>query len=260
MAKTIAIANQKGGVGKTTTAINLSAALALAGLRVLLVDTDPQANATSGLGADAGDGPGLMHVMLNPKRLERALRDTAVHGLSLLPSSRELVNLERDLGLVSEDAGLAPVLAQAADSFDFVVIDCPPSLGVLTRNALAVTDSVLIPIQAEYYSMEGLSQMMAALDGAAERRGAALPLEGILFTMFDARLSLAQEVVQEVTRFFGDHVFRTRIVRDSALAEAPSHGQCIFDYDIRSAGALRYAHLVREVLGYGPEPPFGQGA
>ena len=251
MAKTIAIANQKGGVGKTTTAINLSAAIALTGQRVLLVDTDPQANATSGLGVDAAEGLNVMNVMLNPRKLDRALAATSCQGLWVLPSSRHLVNLERDLGVLDEDAGLGPAVEAVQDRFDFVFIDCPPSLGVLTRNALAACDSVLIPIQAEYYSMEGLSEMARALHAIGQKRGNALPLEGILFTMFQPDLTVAHEVVEEVGRFFGEHVYRTRVVRDSALAEAPSHGMCIFDYDIRSAGARRYAQLAREVLGYG---------
>jgi len=251
MARAIAIANQKGGVGKTTTAINLPAALALAGQRVLLVDTDPQANATSGLGIDAGQGPNVMHVMLNPRRLDQAVAPTRLEGLSVLPSSRHLVNLERDLGVVDQDVGIGPAVESIRGDFDFLFIDCPPSLGLLTRSALAACDSVLIPIQAEYYSMEGLSEMTRTLETVADKRSRPLPLEGILFTMFQPELSLAQEVVEEVTRFFGDQVYRTRVVRDSALAEAPSHGLSIFDYDIRSAGARRYAQLAREVLGYG---------
>ncbi len=251
MAKTIAIANQKGGVGKTTTAINLSAGLALAGQRVLLIDIDPQANATSGLGVDAGEGPNVMHALLNPKRLGRALAQTYIPTLSVVPSSRRLVNMERDLGVLSEDAGLVPLAQAVQDDYDFVFVDCPPSLGILTRNALTASDAVLIPIQAEYYSMEGLSEMVRALDLVGQKRSNPLPLAGILFTMFQPGLSVAREVVREVAEFFGDQVFRTRIVRDPALAEAPSHGLAIFDYDVRSTGARHYAQLTREVLGYG---------
>ena len=251
MAKVIAVANQKGGVGKTTTAVNLSAALALAGQRVLLIDIDPQANATSGLGVGSGQELNVMHVLLNPRRLGRAIAATDVPRLSVLPSSRQVVNLERDLGTVSEDGGIGAAIEPVQDEYDFVFVDCPPSLGILTRNALSASDSVLIPIQAEYYSMEGLSEMAQALEAVGEKRESDLPLEGILFTMFQPELTVAREVVREVSRFFPDHVYDIKIVRDPALAEAPSHGCSVFDYDIRSAGARRYAQLAREVLVHG---------
>ena len=251
MAKVIAVANQKGGVGKTTTAVNLSAALALAGRHVLLIDIDPQANATSGLGVGSGQELNVMHVLLNPRRLDRAIAATDVPHLSVLPSSRHVVNLERDLGTVSEDAGIRAAIEPARDDYDFVFIDCPPSLGILTRNALSASDSVLIPIQAEYYSMEGLSEMTQALEAVGEKRATHLPLEGILFTMFQPELAVAREVVREVSRFFPDDVYGTKIVRDPALAEAPSHGVSVFDYDIRSTGARRYAQLAREALNNG---------
>jgi len=249
MTRVLALANQKGGVGKTTTAINLSAALALGGQRVLLVDVDPQANATSGIG-QRKDGPlSAMHVFLRPERTAEVIIRGVLPGLDLLPSGPMLVNIDRT---IAEEPDRESRLRRAIDlvrpSYDFVIIDCPPSLGVVTRNALRGSNGVVVPIQTEYYAMEGLSQILSAIKSARDPKTGLPEIEGILFTMFDPQLSLSREVVADVRGHLADRVYDVKIPRDVALGEAPSFGKCIFDYDLRSRGAWAYLQLAKEVL------------
>ncbi len=249
MTKILALANQKGGVGKTTTAINLSAALALAGSRVLLIDIDPQANATSGLGLPKDSPLGVMHVLLRPERTPELVVKSAVPGLDLLPASPMLVNVDRTIGEVPDrDYRLRQAVAKLSPSYGFIIIDCPPSLGLLTRNALRASAGVIVPIQTEYYAMEGLGQILTAVKSARDPKTGQPEVEGILFTMYDGGLSLAREVVVDISSHFHDRAYSVRIPRDVALGEAPGFGKCIFDYDLRSRGAWAYLEFAKEVL------------
>lgn len=241
----LCIANQKGGVGKTTTAVNLSVALAKAGRKTLLIDLDPQCNATSGLGGR----PAARHPLVLDTPLVESLLDVDVEGLSLLPGSRCF----HDLEVLSDErrqhaSTLTRHLAAGLSQYDFVLIDCPPSLGRLTRAALAASTEVLMPVQCEYFAMEGLTQMIEVIREVMHRPGARLTFGGILLTMYDAALELAAEVDAEVRDFFGEIVFETKTPRDVALAEAPSHGRSVLDYAPRSRGARAYAELCMEVL------------
>ncbi|MEW6360290.1 MAG: ParA family protein [Planctomycetota bacterium] len=252
MARVIAIANQKGGVGKTTTAMNLAAAVALAGRRCLLIDIDPQANSTSGLGLNKHKVLGTFHVLLNPDRVEAALAKDVAEHLDLLAASPALVNLEQTLAADrAPDLKLIPIVERFESDYDFILIDCPPSVGLLTRNALRASKGVIIPIQCEYYAMEGLTHIISTIRNTPSRDGQVLRVEGILFTMYDPDDALAREVVAEVEGHFPAQVYRVRIPRDTALGEAPSFGKSIFDYDIRSRGARAYMELAREVLIHG---------
>ncbi|MBX3421424.1 MAG: ParA family protein [Pirellulaceae bacterium] len=244
MAKILCVANQKGGVGKTTTAVNLSVGLAKAGQRTLLVDLDPQCNATSGVGL----APTTSHPLLLEKPLAESLLDTAWPELKLLPGSRSFTDVDRLENSRSDSSMLRYHLDAGMHAFDYVLIDCPPSLGQLTQTALSASTEVLMPIQCEFYAMEGLTQMIHVIRDVMQRGGGRLAFGGIVLTMYDPSLELTSEVDAEVREFFGDIVFDTVIPRDVAVSEAPSHGQSVMDYAPRSRGARAYLELCMEVL------------
>ena len=248
MATTLAIANQKGGVGKTTTAINLGAALAALERRVLIVDCDPQGNATRGLGLSAGD-PNLLQVLLEGEAAATAIVPTELPFLHLLPSDRELVGVEVEFSRQGDRAAaLREVLAPVRASYDTLLLDCPPSLGQLTVNALVAADEVLVPLQCEYFALEGVSELVSTVERVRATLNPGLSIGGILLTMYDERTNLARDVAEEVRRHFADKVYETVVPRNVRLAEAPSHGQPILLYDIKSRGAEAYLSLAREVL------------
>jgi chromosome partitioning protein len=253
VARVIAVVNQKGGVGKTTTAINLSAGLALAERRTLLVDLDPQGNATTGLGFEKeGVYPSTYHVLLEGVSIETARRDTALPFLWAVPSDIDLVGAEIELVTTTDrERRLKLSLGGTAQHYDYVIIDCPPSLGLLTVNALTAADSTLVPLQCEYYAMEGLAQLLRTINLVKERLNPELRIEGIVLTMFDGRTSLAAQVKAEVQKHLGGQVFSTVIPRNIRLSEAPSHGKPVVLYDLRSAGATAYLELTKEVLSHG---------
>lgn len=248
-AVTVCIANQKGGVGKTTTAISLAAGLASLGARVLLVDLDPQGNASTGLGIRIEEGaPSTYGVLVDGEALLPALQDTEIEKLSLLASALDLAGAEVELvPAFSREHRLERALEPAQDSFDVILVDCPPSLGLLTINALVAADEVLVPIQCEYYALEGLSQLLRTVELVADNLNRKLRVGGVVLTMFDARTNLSQQVVEEVRGYFGDLTYTTVIPRSVRLSEAPSFGQPITLYDPSSRGARAYQRLAREV-------------
>jgi len=250
MTKVIAVANQKGGVAKTTTAINLSACLAELGKRVLLVDLDPQGNATSGLGVAKHKLTRCIYdVLINDVPLELVIHKTDQKNLKVVPARIQLAGAEIELvSQISREGKLRSALESINDKFDFVFIDCPPSLGLLTLNALTAATDVLIPIQCEYYALEGLTLLMSTLERVRKHLNQNLNILGALLTMFDARTNLAIQVVDEVKKFFPQKVFQTIISRNVRLSEAPSHGKPINSYDSRSRGAEVYRELAKEVL------------
>lgn len=250
MGKIITIANQKGGVGKTTTSINLSASLAAAEYKVLLVDIDPQANTSNGVGVETKHlGETVYEVMVNGLPITKAIFDTAMPSLKLVPSHINLVGAEIEMvSLKKREKVLRNVLANVKDSFDFVIIDCPPSLGLLTLNGLTAGDSVLIPVQCEYYALEGLGQLLNTISLVRYQLNPELDIEGVLLTMFDSRLRLSNQVVEEVRRHFDDNVFSTVINRNVRISEAPSHGKPVILYDALSKGAQNYLALANEII------------
>lgn len=249
LGKIIAVTNQKGGVGKTTTAVNLSACVAALGKRVLLADIDPQGNATSGLGKSGAGEHTVYDVLIGRASARDAILDTGFGPLSLIPTAIELAGAEIELvGVEDREKLLKDALAPVRDDYDFIFIDCPPSLSLLTLNALTAADSVLIPIQCEYYALEGVGQLVNTVKLMRRRLNPDLAVEGILLTMFDGRTNLCAQVAQEVRSHFGEEAFDTAIPRNVRLSEAPSYGLPIHLYDARCSGAKAYQELARELL------------
>jgi chromosome partitioning protein len=248
MSTILAIANQKGGVGKTTTAINLGAGLGALERRVLLVDCDPQGNATRGLGGKATP-PQLYHALVGEVPLSTAIRPSGFPNLDLVPSARDLVGVEVEfVGRPGWERVLKEALAEVADRYDTILIDCPPSLGHLTVSALTAADGVLVPLQCEYFALEGVSELLATVKRVQGSLNPGLTIAGIFLTMYDDRTNLSREVADEIRRHFPDKVYETVVPRNIRLAEAPSHGLPIFQYDIKSRGAEAYLALARELL------------
>lgn len=249
MGRIISIANQKGGVGKTTTAVNVSAILAKRGKKVMLIDADPQGNASSGLGLEKETDNSLYDVLINDVDLESTLQDTSIKTLKVCPSNMNLAGAEVELvSQMSREQRLKEKLDVIKDEFDFVIIDCPPSLGLITLNAFTASDSVLIPVQCEYFALEGLGQLLNTINLVKKHLNKSLEVEGAVLTMYDMRTNLSNQVVKEVKRYFEDKVYKTVIPRNIKLSEAPSYGMPITLYDPKSKGARAYEKLAREIL------------
>jgi chromosome partitioning protein len=251
MARTICISNQKGGVGKTTTSVNLAASLAKNGKRVLLIDLDPQGNASSGLGIKRHEynDKNIYHVLIGQMNITEAIVKTSVNNLDIIVANSDLIGAEIELvDAERREYKLRGSLATIADLYDFIIIDCPPSLGLLTVNALTAANTFLVPLQCEYYALEGLSQLLNTAGLIKKRLNPELRIEGIVLTMFDARNNLSHQVVNEIQTHFGDKVFNSIIPRNVRLSEAPSHGKNIIDYDEKSLGARRYRELADELV------------
>ena len=249
MSRVIAVANQKGGVGKTTTAVNLSTSLAKKGKKVMLIDGDPQGNATSGLGIEKEFENSLYDVLVNDIDIMTTIKDSCIKTLKVCPSNMDLAGAEVELvSQMSREFRLKEKLDPIRDNFDYIIIDCPPSLGLITLNSFTAADSVLIPVQCEYYALEGLGQLLNTINLVKKHLNKGLEIEGAVLTMYDMRTNLSNQVVKEVKRYFDDKVYKTVIPRNIKLSEAPSFGMPIGLYDPKSKGARAYEKLAREVL------------
>ncbi|EAD3595929.1 TPA_asm: AAA family ATPase [Listeria monocytogenes] len=253
MSKVIALANQKGGVGKTTSSVNLSSSLAFLGKKVLLVDIDPQGNASSGVGVNKGEIEHCIYdVLVDDIAIQDVLQKTDLDNLNVIPATIQLAGAEVELvPAISREIRLKKAIDSIRDDYDYVIIDCPPSLGLLTLNALTAADSVLIPVQCEYYALEGLSQLLNTIRIVQKHLNEDLKIEGVLLTMLDARTNLGIQVIEEVKKYFQNKVFNTIIPRNVRLSEAPSHGKPILLYDAKSKGAEVYLELAKEVVAHG---------
>lgn len=249
MGKVISIANQKGGVGKTTTSVNISTILAKKGKKVLLIDTDPQGNATSGLGIEKNFENSVYGVIIGDIKVEDAILETEIKNLKICPSNINLAGAEVELvSMISREYRLKEKLEEVKEKFDYIIIDCPPSLGLITLNAFTSSNSVLIPVQCEYYALEGLGQLINTIELVKKHLNKELEIEGAVLTMYDARTNLSNQVVKEVKNYFGEKVYKTVIPRNVRLSEAPSFGMPITIYDPRSKGAKCYDKLVKEII------------